>query len=95
MDEENKSTENIGDGNKPQSTPLIDSTNAAAERLEKALALQKAENDRTERIVSDAKLSGTAGGFIQTIPVDPLVAKKEAAAKFFEGTSLANDIRNA
>lgn len=46
---------------KPSITPLLDQSNAVAERLEKAAQAARAENDRLEKLLSEQKLSGTAG----------------------------------
>ena len=67
MDEEErkeKPTEDKDDGSKPKTTQLIDDTNLAAKRVENATKAQKEENDRTEILMSQARLSGRslAGG---------------------------------
>jgi len=73
----------IGDGNKPSSTPVIDSANQAAERMERAAAVLKAENDRLEILRSEKILGGmTDAG--QTVS-KPEMSPQEYARAILEG----------
>lgn len=63
MDEEEKkqdTTENTGDGNKPETTPIIDEANKAAERMEAATKELKTQNDRQEQFLAKKALGGSA-----------------------------------
>ena len=59
---EEKPEDSKDSGDKPESTPLIDKANASAERLEKATAEQKKENDRTEKLAADKAFGGSSEG---------------------------------
>lgn len=52
------SKENDGARNQSSSTPLLDGANQAAERLERATAAAKAENDRRELLEAGRRLGG-------------------------------------
>ena len=56
--EEESPTDNSGEGNQQQSPTLVEGANAAAERLEKATELYKAENDRREELMARDMLGG-------------------------------------
>ena len=53
-----ESTDNSGEGDKPQTTPLIDDANLAAKRMEDATKAMREENDRRERMIAEQKLGG-------------------------------------
>ena len=60
---------NTGDGNKPQSTGLVDGANAAAERLEKANQDEKDLLDRRETLMAKERLGGqTDAGAVKEKP---------------------------
>lgn len=64
MDEKKKSEEganqNQSNGNQPQESTLVESTNAAAERLEKANKEERELLDRRELIMAQDRISGRA-----------------------------------
>jgi len=65
MDEQTKEKQtanDTGEGNKPSSTPLIDETNKAAQRMEEATEAQRIENDRTEQLIMHKRLGGKSEG---------------------------------
>lgn len=68
MDEEktienaNNPTENTGEGNKYETTPIIERARQENERLEKNIANQKIENDRAELIMAKKELGGDSEG---------------------------------
>ena len=53
-----RKSQNTKVGVQPESTPLIDSGNQAAERLEKATEAIKEQNDRTEKLQAERRLGG-------------------------------------
>ena len=58
--EEEPTTEDSGDGDKPKSTAPIDDANEAAERLEQANKKKETLLDREEALMVQARLSGRA-----------------------------------
>ncbi len=64
MDEENKqeatTAENNGERNKQEGSTLVESTNAAAERMEKANAETKELLERQELLLAQTRISGRA-----------------------------------
>lgn len=48
-------------GDKPEELSVIERTNVAVERAEKAAEALKAENDRSEKLYAEDKLAGTGG----------------------------------
>lgn len=93
MDEEKTNQEpkgaeaNSTDGDKPTSTPVIDDANLAAKRMEDATKAQREQNDRTEKIMADAKLGGVPAG--KPTEVDD---QKKKAMEFWKGTPVADAI---
>jgi len=55
-------TEDIGEGDKYETTPIIERARENAERVEKATAELKAENDRREKIMARQALGGETSG---------------------------------
>jgi len=88
MNEENQKeqpTDNSGKGNKPTSTPLINSANEAAERLEKANAVKDELLQREEELASQRTLGGRAEGGTETKP-------KEETPQEYAARVMANDL---
>jgi len=90
MDEEKttegeKSTEPAGDikeGDKYETTPIIERAREEREKLEAAVKAQKAENDRTELIMAKQALGGkTEAGGTPVAKETP----EEYAARFMRG----------
>lgn len=77
-DGEGTPEEDSGDGDKPQTTGLVDNAYDAAERLEKAVEAQKAENDRAEALHAKKLLGGTAEAG-QVEPEKPRLTDREFA----------------
>lgn len=49
------------EGDKPESSSIIDRASTEREKLEAVLAETKAENDRRERLLAEEKLGGRSG----------------------------------
>ena len=96
---EGKSSESQGaeaEKSESKTLPIIEQTNAAAERLENATNLQRAENDRTETLLAEQKLGGrTTAGSVQAPQVTEEQAKVNQAVDFFKGTELESAIVKA
>lgn len=84
--------ENSGEGDKPQTTSLINRADLAAERLEKDLRKESENLNRREALMARDALGGrTYAG--QSQPQLSEEEKKKAGAKeFFKGTQLEKDI---
>ena len=67
--EEEPTTEDSGEGDKPKSTAPIDDANEAAERLEQANKKKETLLDREEALMVQARLSGRAEA--GTVPEKP------------------------
>ncbi len=84
-EEQTKSTENTGEGNKSEGTSLIESANQAAERLEQATAAQ-------EELMAKKRLGGFSEAG-QEVPEETEEAKRKAGAlDFWKGSSVADAI---
>ena len=87
MDEENKdkpTTDNIGEGDKPKSSTLIDDTNLAAKRLEEATEAAKEERLIREESYAQMKLAGNAEAGQSS------VKKEESNAEYAERVASGN-----
>ena len=75
MDEQTKtqetsaegSTQNSNEGSKYETTPIIERAREERERLERATAAQKIENDRSEAIMARNTLGGQSEGAGQEV----------------------------
>lgn len=74
------------DGNKSQELDPIELANAAAERLEKANAEQKALLERQEKLYAKQRLGGKSSGVVQ--PEKKKVDPKEYAKAALQGKIL-------
>ena len=93
MDEKEERTANdTGEGDKPESTPTIDNANQAAERLEQATEAQRTENDRAEALMIQKRLGGGSQAGIEIKEPTPEEKVKQGAMDFFEGTDIAKAI---
>ena len=79
-------------GDKYETTPIIERAREERERMEKATEAQKAENDRTEKIMVRKAMGGQseAGTVDKTQTEDE--KKKQGAKEFFKGTELESAI---
>lgn len=59
VDKPKEATPKQKEGDKYETTPVIERAREERERLEKATVAQKAENDRTEKIMAKKELGGT------------------------------------
>lgn len=81
---ETSNAEGQGERNNPSTTPLIESANSTAERLENATKALKEQNDRREEILARERLGGVTRGAIQEVKpaeIDP----REYAKMALEG----------
>lgn len=81
---EEQPTENVGDGNKPEGSRIIDDTNLAAKRLEEATKAAEAERVKAEENYAKMKLGGgsMAG---QQMPEAKKETPEEYHEKFLKG----------
>ena len=81
------STEYTGERNKSSAGGLIDGANFAAQRVEKALANLRIENDRSEEIIAKQMLGG------RTEAGQPRIEKKEETPKEYADRVMKNEIK--
>ena len=80
---EESTPDNVGEGDKYETTPVIERAREEREKLEIATKAQKAENDRTESIMARNALGGISeGGKINEPKVE---TPEEYAEKFQRG----------
>lgn len=82
--QEEHSTDNSGNGDNAETSPLIKSANDAAERLEKATEAQKKENDRAEELMHRQVLGGQSEGGFTPQPKAP-ETNEEFTERFEKG----------
>ena len=90
--EEESSTDNTGEGDKPGASGLIDNANTAAERLEKALDRQEALQTRQEEFAAKQQLAGRAeAGVPQEKKVE--VSPEDYAKDVLAGNFNENEVK--
>jgi len=75
-----QATENTGARDKPQVYDKIDNANLAAKRMEDAAKQLKEQNDRTERLLMETKLSGKSEAGIKAEKPKPMSEVEYAEA---------------
>lgn len=88
-------TENTNEGDKSKGTSIIEQGNATAERIEKANAETKHENERREKIIAEERLGGRARMGQAPIEKSEDDKKVDNAKEFFKGTALGEAIGKA
>ena len=95
MDEttqEERTANDTGEGDKPESTPIIDNANQAAERLEQANKAKEELLAREEQMIAQKRLGGDSQAGIEIKEPTPEEKIKKGAMDFFEGTDIAKAI---
>ncbi len=90
--EESKPEDN-GEGNKPESTPVIDAGIETAKRLEEATEKMQVENDRREAIEAKRALGGQADAGQLPEKLEP-VTDLEYSQKVARGEIPMNELLN-
>ena len=85
-----------GEGNKYETTPVIERARQENERLEKNTAELKIENDRAEAIAAKRELGGMSeAGQQGEKKLTEEEKTQKGAEEFFAGTQLEKDIKKA
>lgn len=89
QESENASSGN-GEGSEQQNPTLIERANTSAKRMEEATEKQRAENDRTEKLLAIKRMGGMSEGGMHEMTVED--KEKAEAMKFWKGTGIEGAI---
>ncbi len=103
MDETQTKTEKVkpaetesadtGEGNKYETTPVIERAREERERMEIATKAQKIENDRSEAIAAKRELGGMSEAGQPPVKKSEEQKKQSEAEEFFKDTALGDAIK--
>ncbi len=85
-------SENSDEGDKYETTPIIERAREEREKLEVATKALKEENDRREKIMAKQALGGSSNAGQADPQVTEEQKKKEGAMNFFKGTQIEKAI---
>ena len=87
--------EGTGDGDKYETTPVIERARVEREKLEEAVKVQREENDRTEAIMARRALGGETEAGQSAPAVSEDQKKVDNAVEYFKDTQLEIDLKKA